>query len=482
VGSNLQNAAFQSRFGLESDRITNRRPKRLRLDAGPPTPRWRGALGAVLSTSYPESVRFLYALGNEFKTIKFGLDRSRALLDALGRPQEACRFVHVAGTNGKGSTCAFIERVLRQAGFRTGLYVSPHLVEPTERVRICGEPVTPEEFTAAFESVHSAAERLIASGGIDMHPTYFETMTAMAFHLFRERGTEVVVLETGMGGRLDATNVVTPLISVITPIDLDHEKYLGSTIPEIAYEKAGILKPGRPAVFSRQRPEALEVLDRRALEMGTPVTHATDWQARDLRIHAFGSKFLATNGATQLPVDCPLIGEHQVDNALTALASLSVLAAVDEEFARITPETIHNGIASTRWPGRLELVRTAPGVFLDGAHNPAGARVLAAYIRRFHADKKIWMVFGAMRDKDIHVMGPELFPLAHELVFTTPNQARAFHAAEISEISGEARAHVIDSPAEALQFVLKAPPEDVVFITGSLYLVGEIRADLGLVG
>jgi dihydrofolate synthase/folylpolyglutamate synthase len=181
-------------------------------------------------------------------------------------------------------------------------------------------------------------------------------------------------------------------------------------------------------------------------------------------------------------VDCPLIGEHQVDNALTAIAALTVLAAMDEEFARITPDTIHNGIASTRWPGRLELVRTAPGVFLDGAHNPAGARALSAYIRRFHADKRIWMVFGAMRDKDIHVMGPELFPLAHELVFTTPNQVRAFHAAEIREISGEARAHIIDSPAEALQFVLRAPPEDVVFITGSLYLVGEIRAELGLVG
>ena len=410
------------------------------------------------------------------------MDRIRALLDALGRPQDSCRFVHIAGTNGKGSTCAFIERVLRQAGFRTGLYVSPHLVEPTERVRICGEPVTPEEFTAAFETVHSMAERLISSGAIDMHPTYFETITGMALHLFRERGAQVVVLETGMGGRLDATNVVTPLVSVITPVDFDHEKYLGTTIPEIAFEKAGILKPGRPAVFSMQRPEALEVLERRAFETGSLVTHATDWQARDLRIHAFGSKFLATNGTTQFPVDCPLIGEHQVDNALTAIASLSVLAAAGEAFAGLSPETIHNGIASTRWPGRLELVRTAPGVFLDGAHNAAGARALGAYIRRFHADKKIWMIFGAMRDKDIDTIGQELFPLAHELVFTTPNQPRAFHATEIRDISGEARARIIDSPAEALQFVMQAPPEAVVFITGSLYLVGEVRAALGLVG
>jgi dihydrofolate synthase/folylpolyglutamate synthase len=372
-----------------------------------------------------------------------------------------------------------IERVLRQSGLRTGLYVSPHLVEPTERVRLCGEPVTADEFTAAFDVVHSTAERLIASGGIDMHPTYFETMTAMAFHLFREKRAEVVVLETGMGGRLDATNVVDPLVSVITPIDFDHEKYLGSTIPEIAFEKAGILKPGRPAVFSRQRPDALEVLDRRALEIGSPATHATDWKVRDLTLHALGSRFLAGNGARQIEVDCPLVGEHQVDNALTAIAALTVLSGT---FASITPGTIHDGIAATLWPGRIERVRTSPDVFLDGAHNPSGVRALAAYIRRFHADKRIWMVFGAMRDKDLRVMGPELFPLAQELIFTTPNQARAFHAREIREISGETRAQVIDSPAEALALALKAPPEDVVFVTGSLYLVGEIRALLGLVG
>lgn len=327
--------------------------------------------------------------------------------------------------------------------------------------------------------MHSTAERLIASGGIDMHPTYFETITAMALHLFREMRVEAVVLETGMGGRLDATNIVDPLLSVITPIDLDHEKYLGSTIPEIAFEKAGILKPGRTAVFSRQRPEALEVLERRAMEIGAPVTHATDWQARDLTLHALGSRFVATNGARQIQVDCPLVGEHQVDNALTAIASLTVLSAT---FAGITPETIYNGVAATIWPGRIELARTSPSVFLDGAHNPSGARALAAYIRRFHADKRIWMVFGAMRDKDLHVIGRELFPLAQELIFTTPNQARAFHAQEIRDISGEVRAQVIDSPAEALAMALKAPPKDAVFVTGSLYLVGEIRPLLGLVG
>lgn len=217
--------------------------------------------------NYPDSVHYLYALGNEQKTIKFGLERISALLAELGNPQDASRFIHVAGTNGKGSTCAFIESALRTAGLRTGLFTSPHLVEPTERVQIGGQAVTREVFTAAFDRVHEAAERLLAAGALDMHPTYFETITAMAFLLFQEAACDRVVLEVGMGGRLDATNVVHPELCVITPVDFDHEKFLGDTIPKIAFEKAGILKPGVPAVFARQRTEAQEVLAARAAEL-----------------------------------------------------------------------------------------------------------------------------------------------------------------------------------------------------------------------
>ena len=382
--------------------------------------------------------------------------------------------MHVAGTNGKGSTCAMIERTLRIAGVHTGLFVSPHLVEPTERIRVAGAPVTADEFASAFDLVHSLSERLLAAGAIDMHPTYFETITAMAFSLFREQRADIVVLETGMGGRLDATNVVDPLVSVITPIDFDHEKYLGSSIPQIAFEKAGILKPGRPAVFARQRLEALEVLERRARETGSTVARVTDWEVRGLEIGVRGNRFTAVNGTEEVRVNCPLIGEHQVDNALTAVAALHVL--------EVPPAAIEAGVAATQWPGRLERIRSAPDVFLDGAHNPAGAAALAAYIRRFHAGRRVWMIFGAMRDKDLHVIGPELFPLAQELIFTTVNQTRAYRAAEIRDISGETRARVVDAPAEALHLALQAPPEDVVFITGSLYLVGEIRGLPGLMG
>jgi dihydrofolate synthase/folylpolyglutamate synthase len=292
----------------------------------------------------------------------------------------------------------------------------------------------------------------------------------MAYLVFVRRGVEMVVLETGMGGRLDATNVVVPVLSVITPVDIDHEKFLGSTIREIAFEKAGILKPGRPAVFARQRPEALAVLERRAIETGSPVSHAEDWLAQDLHIDAYGSRFTAVGPGGELPIKCPLIGQHQVDNALTAIAALSAL--------HVAPDAICRGIAATEWPGRLECVRQSPAVFLDGAHNAAGAWALAQFIREFHRGRKVWIVFGAMRDKDLSVIAPLLFPLASELILTAPAQSRAFTAREIRDLTGEARARLTSSVAEALQLAASAQPGDVVFITGSLYLVGEARGAL----
>jgi dihydrofolate synthase/folylpolyglutamate synthase len=386
----------------------------------------------------------------------------------MDHPERTGRYVHVAGTNGKGSVCAMIERALRSAGRRTGLYTSPHLVEPTERVRVDGEPVSHERFAAAFDLVHATAERLIAAGAIDMHPTYFETVTAMAFHLFREARVEIVVLETGLGGRLDATNVVDPELSVITPIDLDHQRFLGNTIPQIAYEKSGILKPGRPAVFSAQHPEALEVLEEQARKVGAPVVDASRWYARDVHVGALGNRFTAVRDETEIQITSPLIGEHQIGNALTAIAALREL--------RLSKAAIARGLNATRWPGRLELVRRAPDIFYDGAHNPAGAATLAGYIRRFCAGRRVWMIYGAMKDKDIVSIAALLFPLADELIFTTVSQARAYSGAELREISGAARARVVDKPQDALELARRAPAGDVVFVTGSLYLVGELYA------
>jgi len=254
--------------------------------------------------NYPDSVQFLYALGNEIKTAKLGLERIRALLDALGRPQDSLHFVHVAGTNGKGSVCAMLESALRAAGRRTGLYTSPHLAEPTERIRIDGEAISAERFADAFRQIHVLSENLVAEGVIDMHPTYFETVTAMALLVFEEERVDMVVLEVGLGGRLDATNVVHPDLAVITPIDFDHEAFLGKSLESIAGEKAGILKPGVPAVFARQRPEAARVLEAR--EVNTRWTE--HWPVSCLELDARGSRFLLGD----LRLHCPLAGEHQV--------------------------------------------------------------------------------------------------------------------------------------------------------------------------
>ncbi len=278
--------------------------------------------------NYPDSVHFLYALGNEIKTAKLGLDRTRAVLEALGRPQDRTRFVHVAGTNGKGSTCAMIESALRAAGQRTGLFTSPHLSQPTERIRIAGQAIGTDQFTAAFDRIHRAAEELLAAGGIDFHTTYFETVTAMALLVFAEERVDRVVLEVGMGGRLDATNVISPELCVITPVDFDHEAFLGKSLEAIAGEKAGILKAGVPAVFARQRKEAGWVLDQRAAELGVAVTHTRDWHVTNLELDARGSRFRLV-GERELQIACPLAGEHQVENAVTAAAALVRLEVSD---------------------------------------------------------------------------------------------------------------------------------------------------------
>jgi dihydrofolate synthase / folylpolyglutamate synthase len=399
---------------------------------------------------YPDSVQFLYALGNEIKTAKLGLERIRAVLAALGDPQKSFRSVHVAGTNGKGSTCAMVEAGLRAAGVRTGLYTSPHLIEPLERIQVDGLPVSREQFTRAFDRVHEAAMRL----DLDCHPTYFETVTAMGFWLFRELEVETTVVETGLGGRLDATNVIQPAVTAITAIDFDHEAHLGHTIEAIAGEKAGILKPGVPAVFARQRPDAEVVLEARARELGVRLARAADFEIRDLEIDARGCSF---NG-----LRCPLAGEHQVDNAITAVLVLGELG--------VAPE----GIADARWPGRLECVSPNPDVILDGAHNPAGARALRRYLERFYAGRKLWMIYGTMRDKAVEEIAEILFPLAQELILTAPDAPRAVRPEALRELAGRGR--VAADFTSALEIVnAGVAADDVVVATGSLFLIGEAR-------
>ena len=406
--------------------------------------------------TYSDAVRALYALGNEVRTARLGLERIRAALARLNDPQNACRFVHVAGTNGKGSVCAMVEAGLRTAGVRTGLYTSPHLVEPTERIRINGEQIARDEFVRVFETVRAASEEL----------TYFETVTAMAFLAFREHGVDTVALEVGLGGRLDATNVVTPELCVITAIDLDHQSFLGDTLEQIATEKAGILKPGVPAVFSRQKPEAERVIEQRARELGVPVSRTFDFGPEDVRIEPTGSHFVGRpHRAAKLEVVCPLAGEHQVENALTAAVALSDLGyPVD-------------GIRNAQWPGRLERVARDPEIVLDGAHNIGGAQALAAWIGRFYTGRRIWIVFGAMSDKNASASAALLFPLADRVIATAADNIRALSPGEIKAAApAGVDVTLTSSVPEALSLVrAQAAKEDAIFITGSLYVVGEAR-------
>jgi dihydrofolate synthase/folylpolyglutamate synthase len=420
--------------------------------------------------TYPDSVRFLYSLGNEVKTAKYGLERITTLLDALGNPQRLPRIVHVAGTNGKGSTCAMIESGLRAAGLRTGLFTSPHLVEPAERVRIDGCPVSAGEFSAAFDKVHACVEQLLDSGSIDFHSTYFETVTAMAFVLFRDKLTETVVLEVGLGGRLDATNVVHPELCVITPVDFDHEALLGKSLEAIAGEKAGIFKPGVPAVLAAQRPEAQATLDARAAHLGVEVIRAPErWRAENVRLTARGAEFLARSAMSEpLRIACPLAGRHQVENAIVAIAALDRLG--------ISASAIEKGIAGARWPGRLDRVSVSPEIILDGAHNPAGARALAGYIREFYSERYVVMIYGAMRDKAIAEVTGVLFPLVDEVIATAPHQSRAVDPETIHALADHPQVQTAPDLATALQVTRAGPSDRVIFITGSLFLVGEALA------
>ena len=418
--------------------------------------------------TFPDSVEYLYALGNEVKTIKMGLERIGVLLTALDHPQRACRFVHVAGTNGKGSTCAMIESGLRAAARRTGLYTSPHLVTPTERIQVDGRQVTPEEFAGAFHRIHQVAGTLLDAGSIDAHPTYFETVTAMAFLLFRDFAVDTVVLEVGLGGRLDATNVVIPELSVITPIDFDHESWLGSSLRAIAGEKAGIIKPGVPVLLARQRGEALERLLEAAAEAHSPVHQTSSWRVENAVLHPRGCRFTAVHGDRAITVECPLAGEHQVENTLAAVAAL-VLLGIDDA-------SIQQGIRMARWPGRLEKIAEKPEIILDGAHNPAGVRALAAYIQRFYQDRKVWLVYATIRDKSVDEIGEVLSPLASEVILTAADSPRSLRPEVLLPLFPHPKVRTTQRLADAMEIVRsEASPEDAVFVTGSLFLVGEAR-------
>ena len=407
--------------------------------------------------------------------IKLGLENIRILLRALGDPQRAFPAVHVAGTNGKGSVSAMLDRILRGHGFRTGLYTSPHLVSVEERLRVDGEAIPAERFAALLDRARGTIDTLMSSGRFVYHPTFFEVLTALAFLHFAERQVDVAVLEVGMGGRFDATNVVRPLVSVITTISRDHQKHLGSTLREIAFEKAGIIKPGVPMVCGVPKGEALREIRRRARERGAPLVQVFGaGRTLTTRRTERGFRFRYSSGEDDYDFAPGLAGRYQGENAAVAIAAAEVLSRTWRPLGK---PAIIRGIREARWEGRLETVSRKPLVILDGAHNEEGAASLAAHIKDV-IRKPVILVFGAMKDKDIRIMARRLFPHARTVILTQVPNTRSAPPASILEAAPEFRDRVRIEPdtAKAVRLALRESAGRVpVVIAGSLFLIGEVK-------
>jgi dihydrofolate synthase / folylpolyglutamate synthase len=407
--------------------------------------------------------------------VKFGLNNVRTVLAALGDPHFAYPSVLVAGTNGKGSVCAMLARILSRHGFRTGLYTSPHLVHVDERIRIGERTIPRRDFCRLLSRLRILIVELIAAGKLESPPTYFEILTILALLYFREKKVDIAVLEVGMGGRLDATNVVTPLVSVITTVGRDHQEYLGRTLAEIAFEKAGIIKPGVPLICGLPPGIARTVIQRRAKELGAPM-HAVfdETGALLVRRQKNGCRFIFRTEGDNYVFSPKLRGEHQGRNAAVAIAAA---LEISRGWRRLQKCHIIQGIQEADWEGRLEYISRHPRVVLDGAHNEAGARVVAAYARDF-LPRPLTLVFGIMKDKDIRRVSRALFTAADAIFLTAVPMPRAASPELIYSLTPVHKKETFlePDPKKALQRAIEMTPRGgSVLITGSLYLIGEIK-------
>ncbi len=431
--------------------------------------------------TYDESLQYLLSLGHETLSMKFGLEGIKALLHELCHPQEGLRTVHIAGTNGKGSTSAMVAEIAQASGVRTGLYTSPHLVDITERMQINRTPISRDSFARFASQVRAAGERLCRRGVLQTPPSFFEQVTAAGFLFFAEEKAELVVLEVGLGGRLDATNICRPVVSAITTIGEDHQQYLGSSLAAIAFEKAGIIKPGVPVVSAPQPDEAMSVIQARCVQLNSPLVVADDVPVLDPMVSpVHGAEgFFRMRVETQMnayDVSLGLRGRHQAVNALVAIHLGEILG-----FDR---SAIEYGLSASPWPGRLELVyrKSLAPLLIDGAHNADGARALAEFLREFHTSREtreLTLVFGVMSDKALQQMVETLFPLATTRIVTRIDNPRSVEPGEIAKVAEQAgwSSIVVDSTAEALAKADQiTSPNGLICVCGSLYLVGETKA------
>ncbi len=427
--------------------------------------------------NFEEALAYLLSLGHETLALKLGLENTERLLEATGEPQQAFPKVQLAGTNGKGSTACMLDSIARAAGIRTGLYTSPHLVSITERISINGSHISEENFSRLTDEVREAALRLVETGALPALPTFFEHVTVIALRAFREARVELAILETGLGGRLDATTAACAEVVAITPIALDHQEYLGETLAEIAFEKAAIIRPNVAAIIAPQPAETMEVIQRRCAEC------AVEPRLADVEINITGADergrvhvTFKTREDIYDDVRLNLPGRHQAINASVAIA---VAETLRERGFRISREAIIAGLENARHPGRLEWREAQPAFLFDGAHNVDGARTLRAYLDEF-VKQPLTLIFGAMRDKNLSEMADALFPVAEQLVLTEMGNERTATKETLRQHASHhpdaGRVAYTNNVEEALRVAVAHTAHDgVICVTGSLYLIGEAQ-------
>ena len=432
-----------------------------------------------MSMEFSQALRYLLDLGHETLAIKLGLHNIELLLAALDHPEKSYPAVQIAGTNGKGSTAVVLDSICGAAGLKTGLYTSPHLVSITERIRVGGVEISKEDFASVASVVRDTAERLVATQQIAAVPTFFEQVTAIALTEFKNKKIQLAILETGLGGRLDATTAAGADIVAITPIALDHQQYLGDTLASIAAEKAAIIRPRVTAIIGKQPPEALEVI-LRACRSNDVNPSLGDCQFNVDETSSDGRMLVTfvTKQDRYPRVRVGLRGLHQLDNIAVAIR---LAESLRERGFGISANAIVTGIETAKHPGRLELWPGSPALLFDGAHNAAGARALRAYLDAF-VTKPITMIFSAMADKNLEQMASILFPVAERIVLAqqaNPRAATTENLQKLAAAEGTVEVHTAKSVPEAIRIAKEITPADnLICITGSLYLVGDTQAAL----
>lgn len=425
--------------------------------------------------NYKESLKYLEDT-HKFG-MRLGLDNTKKLLELLGNPQDNLDIIHVAGTNGKGSVCSFISTILKEGGYKVGLYTSPYLETFTERVRVNGENILEEDVARIITLIKEKIEIMVSEGYA--YPTEFEIVTAMAFYYYNEQKVDYVALEVGLGGRYDSTNIInSPLATVIVSISLDHIGVLGDTVAKIAYEKAGIIKENSTVICYKQCKEAEDVIKEVCKEKNATYIEV-DFEDIDVKKSDIYSQVYDCNivGKKYEDIEINLIGDHQINNSMVALKVIDFLK--ESKKINISEEAIRKGLLNTRWPGRIEKIKENPMFIIDGAHNEDGAKSLAKALEKNFKDKNLTLLIGMLEDKDIDGVLEILMPNFNRVITTTPDNPRAIDSNKLKEKIEKYVTDVTSKPkiSEAVEYTLQtSKPEDVIISAGSLYMIGEVRS------